>query len=139
MTIAERSLEDVPATTEPLILPEAEAPTPVKELVLVAESGDLERTWATLILATSAAASGMRVSIFFTFWGLFPLVRSDVRLTGRNPMQRMLSVLQRPGIGHLKLSRFNFAGMGPWMMKRLARQQGVALPPSCSTSRWPWT
>jgi len=104
-------------------------PAPVKELVLVAESGDLERTWATLILATSAAASGMRVSIFFTFWGLFPLVRDDVRITGRTAMQRMLAMLQRPGIGHLKLSRFNFAGMGPWMMKRLARSQGVALPP----------
>lgn len=129
MTIANRSIDDVLAATEPLLVAEAETPTPVKELVLVAESGDLERTWATLILATSAAASGMRVSIFFTFWGLFPIVRGDVRITGRNPMQRMLSVLQRPGIAHLKLSRFNFAGMGPWMMKRLARQQGVALPP----------
>jgi peroxiredoxin family protein len=106
-----------------------ETPQGTKELVLVAESGDLERTWATLILATTGAASGMQVTIFFTFWGLFPLVRDDVRITGRNPMQRMLAVLQRPGIGHLKLSRFNFAGMGPWMMKRLARSQGVALPP----------
>jgi peroxiredoxin family protein len=43
-------------------------------------------------------------------------------------MQRGLAVLNRPGIGHLKLSRMNFMGMGPWMMKRLARSQGVALP-----------
>jgi peroxiredoxin family protein len=99
-----------------------------KEVVIVAESGDLERTWATLILATSAAASGMKVTLFFTFWGLFPLIRPGVRITGTNWMQRGLAVLNRPGIGHLKLSRMNFMGMGPWMMKRLARSQGVALP-----------
>jgi peroxiredoxin family protein len=116
---------DAPAPTEAA---EADESTRTKEVVIVAESGDLERTWATLILATSAAASGMKVSIFFTFWGLFPLVRPEVRVTGRNWMQKMLSVINRPGIDHLKLSRLNFAGMGPWMMKRLARQQGVALP-----------
>ena len=38
-----------------------------KQVVIVAESGDLERTWATAILASSAAAGGMQVSIFFTF------------------------------------------------------------------------
>jgi peroxiredoxin family protein len=132
MTIQTRSrldeeLERVLAT--PL---DDEAPAPgeakTKEVVIVAESGDLERTWATLILATSAAASGLKVTLFFTFWGLFPLVRSDVRITGTNLMQRGLSALNRPGIGHLKLGRMNFLGMGPWMMKRLARSQGVALP-----------
>lgn len=120
-----KALEDEP-TPAPTVAAESEAP--VKSIVIVAESGDLERTWATLILATSAAASAMEVSIFFTFWGLFPLVRPEHRVTGQNWMQRGMSVLNRPGIGHLKLSKMNFAGMGPWMMKRLARQQGVALP-----------
>lgn len=108
--------------------PDTSVPAKTKQLVIVAESGDLERTWATTILASSAAASGMQVSIFFTFWGLFPLVRPDVRLTGKNWMQKMLAVMNRPGIDHLKLSKLNFAGMGPWMMHRLAKQYGVAKP-----------
>jgi peroxiredoxin family protein len=108
--------------------PETEGEVKTKSLVIVAESGDLERTWATTILASSAAASGMQVSIFFTFWGLFPLVRPEIRMTGKNWMQKMLSVMNRPGIGHLKLSKLNFAGMGPWMMHRLAKQHGVAKP-----------
>ena len=118
------------ADQQPAGAPVADAAHPVKtkEIVIVAESGDLERTWASLILATSAAAAGMTVTLFFTFWGLFPLVRADQRITGRNWMQRGLSILNRPGITHLKLSRMNFFGMGPWMMKRLARQQGVAQP-----------
>jgi peroxiredoxin family protein len=40
----------------------------------------------------------------------------------------MLAVMNRPGINHLKLSKLNFAGMGPWMMHRLAKQYGVAKP-----------
>jgi len=108
--------------------PVTEGEVKTKSLVIVAESGDLERTWATTILASSAAASGMQVSIFFTFWGLFPLVRPEIRMTGKNWMQKMLAVMNRPGIGHLKLSKLNFAGMGPWMMHRLAKQHGVAKP-----------
>jgi peroxiredoxin family protein len=125
-----------PALTEGLDdpLPVAEAArasqgaVKTKELVIVAESGDLERTWATTILASTAAAGEMKVSIFFTFWGLFSLVRPDVRVTGTNWMQKMLAVMNRPGIDHARLSKLNFAGMGPWMMKKLARQYGVAEP-----------
>ena len=98
------------------------------ELLLIFESGDLERTWATTILASSAAASGQQVSIFFTFWGFFPLVRPERRITGENWMQKMLSFMNRPGIDHAKLSRLNFMGMGPWMMKKLAKKYGVAEP-----------
>jgi peroxiredoxin family protein len=98
------------------------------ELLIILESGDLERTWGTLIMATSAAASGMKVSIFLTFWGFYPLVRPGVRITGQNWMQKMLSIMNRPGIDHIKMSRLNFLGMGPWMAKHLAKSQGVALP-----------
>lgn len=105
-----------------------EGATKTNELLIICESGDLERTWATTILASGAAASGWKVSIFFTFWGFFPLVKPGRRITGENWMQRMLAVMNRPGIDHAKTSKFNFLGMGPWMMKKLAKQYGVAEP-----------
>src|SRR5579859_1515957 len=108
--------------------PEADGAAKTKKLILIAESGDLEKTWATTILASSAAASGMEVSIFFTFWGFMALVRPEKRTFGEDWMQRMLSVMNRPGVDHLKLSRLNFMGMGPWMMRVLARKHGVAGP-----------
>jgi peroxiredoxin family protein len=114
--------------TEPKAEPQPETPAKTNELLIIFESGDLERTWGTLILATSAAASGMKVSIFLTFWGFYPLVKPGVRITGENWMQKMLSVMNRPGIDHLRMSRLNFMGMGPWMAKRLARSNGVASP-----------
>ncbi len=67
-------------------------------------------------------------AVFFTFWGLFPLVRNDVRLTGENWMQRMLSAFNRGGTEHMKLSKMNFAGAGPAMMAKLARDHKVAAP-----------
>jgi peroxiredoxin family protein len=100
----------------------------VKELVIVNWSGELDRIWPTLILASTAAASGVRCKVFVTFWGLLPFVRDGVRITGENWMQRMLTFMQRPGIDHLKLSKMNFMGMGPWMIGKLRKQYNIATP-----------
>src|SRR5690349_1312403 len=59
-------------------------------LTIIAWSGDLDRIWPTLILSTTAAASGMQATVFFTFWGLFQLVKPEVRITGDHWMQKML-------------------------------------------------
>jgi peroxiredoxin family protein len=99
-----------------------------RKLVIFAWSGDLDRVWPTLILATSGAAMGMQTTVFFTFWGLFPLVRNDVRITGENWMQKMMAVINRGGTEHLKLSRMNFAGTGAAMMRKLANDHKVASP-----------
>ena len=107
---------------------ESDAETPVKQLVIVNWSGELDRIWPTLILASTAAASGVQCKVFVTFWGLLPFVRDGVRITGENWMQRMLSFMQRPGIDHLKMSKMNFLGMGPWMIGKLRRQYNVASP-----------
>jgi peroxiredoxin family protein len=106
----------------------ADQHVPHKKLVIMAWSGDLDKVWPTLILGTTGAAMGMETTIFFTFWGLFPLVKGDVRITGENWMQKLLSTMDRPGLEHLKLGKMNFAGAGPAMMKRLASEHSVASP-----------
>ena len=98
------------------------------KLVIFAWSGELDKIWPTLILATTAAAMGTETVVFFTFWGLFPLVREDAGITGQNWMQKMLAVMNKGGTDHLKLSKMNFAGMGPAMMRNLAEKHGVASP-----------
>lgn len=99
-----------------------------KDILIIDYSGDLEKVWATMILASTSAAMGVKTRVFVTFWGLQVFVRDDVRITGDNWMQKMLSAMQRPGISHRKLSKMNFMGMGPWMMRRLAKQYQVASP-----------
>jgi peroxiredoxin family protein len=71
---------------------------------------------------------GVTCRVFVTFWGLQAFVRDEKRITGENWMQKMLAVMQRPGISHRKLSKMNFLGMGPWMMGSLAGKYGVASP-----------
>lgn len=99
-----------------------------KKVTIVAWSGTLDKAWPTLILATTAAASGMDVAIFFTFWGLRILQKNDKRVTGRNWKQKMLSVFNRGGTDHLGLSKLQMAGMGPLMMRQLAKEHKVAEP-----------
>src|SRR3954468_24118816 len=99
-----------------------------KDLLIIDYSGDLEKVWAALILASTSAAMGVRCRVFVTFWGLQVFVKDSKRITGENWMQKMMSAMQRPGVSHRKLSKMNFLGMGPWMMGRLAKQYGVPSP-----------
>jgi peroxiredoxin family protein len=112
--------------------PRAAKPAPVaekpKKFVIICYSGDLEKTWATMILASTAGAMAMETSIFVTFWGLQTFVKDKKRITGENWMQKMMSFMQRPGISHRKLSKMNFMGMGPWMMFKLAKRYNVSKP-----------
>jgi peroxiredoxin family protein len=98
------------------------------KLTIIAWGGDLDRIWPTTILATTAAASGMESSVFFTFWGLFAIVKPDVRVTGSNWMQKMMSVMNPGSAQKAKLSRYQFAGAGPAMFKKLANDHQVAKP-----------
>lgn len=99
-----------------------------KRLAMVCWSNDLDRVWPVLILGTTAAASGMEVDIFYTFWGLRVLQRNDKRVTGTNWMQKGESLVDRGGTDHLKLGKIHFGGAGTSMMRKLANDYKVASP-----------
>lgn len=98
------------------------------KLTIIAWGGDLDRIWPTTILASTAAASGMEASVFFTFWGLFAIVKPNVRITGEHWMQKMMSVVNPGSAQRAKLSKYQFGGAGPAMFKKLADQRQVAKP-----------
>lgn len=98
------------------------------KLSIVCFSGDLDKAWPTMILATTASASGMEVSIFFTFWGLFLLAKPGVRITGSNWMQKGFSIVNPPGMQRAKLSKLHMGGFGKKMMMKLAKEYKVASP-----------
>ena len=103
-----------------------DAPPQSDKMVLIAASGDLDKAWPVMILATTGAAYGMDVTIFFTFWGLSILKRHDSGITGDDWRQKMLSVFHPGSPNKLGLSKLHFAGMGPKMMKGLADDKNVA-------------
>jgi peroxiredoxin family protein len=118
----------VEATAESQPVAEHEHEAKPHDILIINYSGELEKTWATMILASTAGAMGAKTSVFVTFWGLQNFVKDERRITGQNWMQKMMSFMQRPGISHRKLSKMNFFGMGPWMMGKLAKQHNVASP-----------
>jgi peroxiredoxin family protein len=122
----------MPIVDEPIVAPapagEDDGATKAKDVLLICYSGELEKTWATMILASTSAAMGVKTRVFVTFWGLQTFVKDSKRITGQNWMQKMMSFMQRPGVSHRKLSKMNFLGMGPWMMGTLAKQYKVASP-----------
>jgi peroxiredoxin family protein len=99
-----------------------------KSMAMVCWSNDLDRVWPVLILATTAAASGLDVKVFFTFWGLRVLQKNEKRITGQNWMQKGESVVDRGGTDHLKLGKIHFGGAGTTMIKKLAKSYNVASP-----------
>jgi peroxiredoxin family protein len=125
MTVAEAPVVPV---VEPAVEPEDGQPVRQQGIAIICYSGELEKTWAAMILASTSASLGMTTKVFVTFWGLQTFVRDGRRVTGTNWMQKMLSIMSRPGIKHRKLSKMNFLGMGPWMMFKLAKQYGVSSP-----------
>jgi peroxiredoxin family protein len=95
------------------------------KLSMVVFSGDMDKVMAALIIATGAAASGMEVCMFYTFWGLKALQKRGAS-SGSSLMGRMLAVMNRGGLDAIGPSRLNMGGMGRWMFKKMMKQKGVS-------------
>lgn len=95
-------------------------PPASKRMTIVMFSGELDRALAGFMLATTAASMGMRVTMFFTFWGLNILKPNEGPAAGKG-LRKMLNLMNRGGTRRLKLSRFNMLGMGTAMIKMLMR------------------
>ena len=90
-----------------------------KKISLIVFSGDLDKLFAAFSIATGAAASGMDVVMFFTFWGLRALKKK--RATGRSLFGRMLGRMYGGDIERATPSRMSFGGVGRWMFKKMMK------------------
>src|SRR5206468_6710646 len=88
-------------------------------VTIVVLSGDMDRVMAAFIIATGAAAMGMQVTMFFTFWGLNAIRRKGTPSAAKDWLRRMFGLLNKGGAETLPLSRFHFWGLGTGMMKRV--------------------
>lgn len=95
-----------------------------KSLAMVVMSGDMDKLFGAFIIANGAAAMGMEVTMFFTFWGL-RAIKKDVR-TGKTLFGRMLGVMYGSDISKANPSKFSFGGLGRWMFNKMMRNHNVA-------------
>ena len=103
------------------------AQSPDNRLSMVVFSGDLDRVLAAFVIASGAAASGMEVSMFFTFWGLTAL-RQRRESRCKTLFQKLMGLMTPVGIRGLGVSKMNFGGIGAKMLRTMMRQQGVPQP-----------
>ena len=96
------------------------------KLTMVVLSGDLDKHLAAMIIATGAAAMGMKVVLFFTFWGTAALRAPQKKVGGKNLMAKMFGMMLPKGRNKLTLSKMNMAGMGTAMLKGLMQKKNVA-------------
>jgi peroxiredoxin family protein len=90
---------------------------------LIVMSGDMDKVMGAFIIANGAAAFDMKVTMFFTFWGLKAIQKGN--LTGKSLMGRMLGVMNRGGLDAIGPSRLNMGGMGRWMFKKMMKNHNV--------------
>jgi peroxiredoxin family protein len=95
------------------------------KLSLIVFSGSLDRLIAAFVLATGAAAMGMQVSMFFTFWATAALRRDGAHVK-KTLLERMFGWMLPKGVKHLPLSQMNMAGGGPAMIRYVMKKNGVA-------------
>jgi peroxiredoxin family protein len=93
-----------------------------ERVTIVLLSGDLDRAMAAFIIATGAAAMGMQVTMFFTFWGLNTIRRKGAPSSAKDWLRRMFGLLNKGGAESLPLSRFHFGGLGTRMMQKVMKQ-----------------
>jgi peroxiredoxin family protein len=94
-----------------------------KRLSMIVFSGDLDKLFAAFVIATGAAASGLEVVMFFTFWGLRALKKKVG--TGRGLFGRLLGLMYGGDIERASPSRLRFGGLGRWMFKKMMRAKRV--------------
>jgi peroxiredoxin family protein len=96
-------------------------------------SGSLDRMLAAFVLASAAAASGMQVDMFFTFWGLAAL-RDAGKKAKKDLIGRMFGWMLPRGMRRLPLSQMNMGGAGPAMIRTImARKRFASLEEMLAT------
>ena len=92
---------------------------------LILFSDDLDKALATFVLANGAAATGQKVTVFFTFWGLNVLKKVQKPKVKKDIFGKMFGMMLPSSSLNLKLSKMNMFGMGSRMMRFLMKQKGV--------------
>ncbi|MCA9066971.1 MAG: DsrE/DsrF/DrsH-like family protein, partial [Planctomycetaceae bacterium] len=101
-----------------------QAPDPNRMNLLVFEA-HRDRLLAAFVMATGAAACGMNVSMFFTFWATAAL-RKGGQLGRKTLIERAFGWMLPRSANHTRLSQMDMLGMGRLLMKREMKKKRIA-------------
>lgn len=96
-----------------------------KNKTLICFSDNLDRAIATFILANGAAATGGKVSIFFTFWGLNVIKKKHGPAVKKTFTEKMFARMLPKSSDSLSLSKMNMMGMGSKMIRGIMKKKNI--------------
>ncbi|AUO10232.1 DsrE/DsrF/DrsH-like family protein [Priestia megaterium] len=100
-----------------------------KRTTIVLFSGDYDKAMAAYIIANGAAAYDHEVTIFHTFWGLNALRKEEMVPVKKGFLEKMFGKMMPRGANKMGLSKMNFAGMGPKMIKNVMKKHNALTLP----------
>ncbi|MBR1660365.1 MAG: DsrE/DsrF/DrsH-like family protein, partial [Oscillospiraceae bacterium] len=104
--------------------PVAVKDTPQGKTIIVFD-GDMDKVLASFIIANGALAMGRPVTMFFTFWGLNALRRTQKQHIKKSPVESMFGAMLPRGAKRLHLSKLDMGGLGAAMMKRIMKDKNI--------------
>lgn len=96
-----------------------------KNKTLIMFSDDLDKALATFVLANGAAATGHKVSIFFTFWGLNVIKKENKPTVKKDIFGQMFDRMLPSSSKNLSLSKMSMLGIGDRMMRHIMNKKGI--------------
>ena len=103
--------------------------TMTKKTTIVLFSGDYDKAMAAYIIANGAAAYDHEVTIFHTFWGLNALRKEEKVQINKGFLEKLFSKMMPRGAERMGLSKMNYAGFGPKMIKHIIDKHHVMTLP----------
>ncbi|AZH29571.1 FAD-dependent oxidoreductase [Paenibacillus sp. M-152] len=116
--IAKKTVQTISSTVK--------APNTEPSSTMVVFSGDLDKAIASFIIANGAAASGRKVTMFFTFWGLNIIRKHQPQVVSKTMVGRMFDIMLPRGSRKLSMSKMNMLGIGPKIIRGIMGNNNVA-------------
>lgn len=92
---------------------------------LIVFSDDLDKALASFVIANGAAATGKKVTMFFTFWGLNVIKKREKPSVSKDIFGKMFGWMLPASSDQLTLSKMNMGGIGSKMMRMIMRKKRI--------------
>lgn len=92
---------------------------------LIVFSDDLDKALASFVIANGAAATGKKVTMFFTFWGLNVIKKREKPSVSKDIFGKMFGWMLPSSSEQLSLSKMNMGGIGSKMMRMIMRKKRI--------------
>ncbi|MDL2227774.1 CoA-disulfide reductase [Odoribacter sp. OttesenSCG-928-L07] len=92
---------------------------------MIVFSDDLDKALASFVIANGIAATGKKVSLFFTFWGLNVIKKREKPRVKKDIFGKMFGMMLPSNSTKLSLSKMNMGGLGRRMMRLIMKKKNI--------------